>query len=1244
MIQRQRLPQIPLLWVLVVPFVVQLAGSVGVVAYFYHRSAQRDLEQVADSLLEQANQRIRAELDRQLGRQQQALRVTQQALQQNPGIIGDVQAAQRIIWEKMQLSPNLSSLHLATTDGTEVGYGRLTNTEMIDQVQQVTGQVFPLNTQYLVRQSPDRPGDRRFYAVNNRGEPTQLAYQMDLRVDQLTWYQAAQSLDRQGWSPLFLTHTNSQLSFSALLPLRDAEGRFQGTLASFLRLGDISEFLSQLAFSPQGQAFILERSGALIASSTMRSPYAVANDGNVIRFYAENSNRPWLRAVSRDLLQTYGSFDNLEGIYPTQVRVGGELLYAEVQTYQDGYGLDWLLLLILPQSDVMPNLQASQQKLWWLWGGMLLFTTGLGWLTARLILAPLRHLNRASQALAAGATDSLSSHTAIAELAELTHTFNQMVATIQTTQADLNQSIRSLQASEGRFRKLFQSDVVGLILVDASGRIIDANDYFLALLGYDRQALEAGDLRWDTLTPLEYQAQDRQLAKDILQQGRLNAFEKDYFHREGHRVPVLISAVMVSDTESFCLVVDMRDRKRAERALRESRAFLQQITDTSPNILYVYDVQAKVNLYVSGAVQEILGYSVSETMAMGEHFFETLLPPDQLAQINADYAHIQTLADGETRSNEFCIHTATGETRWVFNRYTIFSRDDNGQVTSILGSVQDITVLKQAEAETQRLKDRLEFILATNPAALFTCGLDYTITFISQNIERMVGYTPREIIGWEGFWGVHIHPDDAERVKGEMAAFFQNGHSVHEYRWRHRDGQYRWMLNELKLVCDAQGQPEEEIVGYCIDISDRKQAEVQLQQTNEDLRRATRLKDEFLAAMSHELRTPLTAILGMTEGLLEEVFGPVTPQQIKALETVDRSGSHLLELINDILDVSKLESGQMTLDLTVPIDMVALCTASLAFVQPQAKAKAIQIATQFPPVLPRITIDERRMRQVLINLLSNAVKFTPQGGSVTLEASVQPATPDQPSHLCLAVRDTGIGIAAADQSRVFDPFIQIDSALNRKYEGTGLGLGLVKRLVELHGGHITLTSAPDEGSCFTVYLPYTADDTLAQVSPTGQNHGDPSPLIWLITEDTVLSSRLSSYLRGKGYALEVMGPDTLATLTPADFPALVILDTQALDGVPLILALRHLFSQTLEASQIEAIPILTLTAPSPAGTPSPVPGSTATLAHPLRLREVSQLVSHLIHTKAEAPAEPENPSAQPNLSSGGPASDPKAGF
>ncbi|WP_236144081.1 sensor histidine kinase [Nostoc sp. CMAA1605] len=251
--------------------------------------------------------------------------------------------------------------------------------------------------------------------------------------------------------------------------------------------------------------------------------------------------------------------------------------------------------------------------------------------------------------------------------------------------------------------------------------------------------------------------------------------------------------------------------------------------------------------------------------------------------------------------------------------------------------------------------------------------------------------------------------------------------------------------------------------------SDRQTAEAQLQEINAQLTHSIQLKDEFLATMSHELRTPLNAILGMTETLLDEVFGLVNEKQIEALQTIEQSGYHLLKLISDILDVSKIASGQIDLEFAETA-ILPLCQQSLEFIQPEAEKKSIQVVSKLPTELPELYIDALRIRQALIHLLNNAVKFTPPGGQITVEARIASVNRER-DYLRILVKDTGIGIAPENLQKVFEPFTQIDSSLNRKYEGIGLGLALVKRIVELHSGDVSLTSALEVGSCFTISLP-----------------------------------------------------------------------------------------------------------------------------------------------------------------------------
>jgi signal transduction histidine kinase len=241
----------------------------------------------------------------------------------------------------------------------------------------------------------------------------------------------------------------------------------------------------------------------------------------------------------------------------------------------------------------------------------------------------------------------------------------------------------------------------------------------------------------------------------------------------------------------------------------------------------------------------------------------------------------------------------------------------------------------------------------------------------------------------------------------------------------------------------------------------------ELSALNAELTRALASRDEFLAAMSHELRTPLTAILGQADMLRSELSGPLNERQLWQADTIYTSGQHLLQLINDVLDLARLMGGRLELDLS-PVLLDELCQSCLRSSQREADKKHQTLRYLPAPEVPIVYADGGRVRQMLNNLLSNAIKFTPEGGEAGLE--VQSDAGRQVVHL--TVWDHGIGIAATDLPRLFQNFVQLDSRLTRDYEGTGLGLALVKRLAEIHGGEVSVTSTPNQGSRFTLTLPW----------------------------------------------------------------------------------------------------------------------------------------------------------------------------
>ncbi|MEB3212890.1 MAG: ATP-binding protein [Leptolyngbyaceae bacterium] len=524
--------------------------------------------------------------------------------------------------------------------------------------------------------------------------------------------------------------------------------------------------------------------------------------------------------------------------------------------------------------------------------------------------------------------------------------------------------------------------------------------------------------------------------------------------------------------------------------------------------------------------------------------------------------------------------------------------------------------------------------------SVFMVRADGRFSYVNKAACQMSGYTQAELLQRSIFdLDINGRPDEWQSAwhQKELTQI-----STCESRYRMNDGREVPVEISKSFI---QFEDTKRVLLLVRDITRRKQSEHerhriqqqlternhQLALSNEELARVTRLKDEFLANMSHELRTPLNAILGMEEGLREGIFGPVNAQQLHALKVIDNSGHHLLDLINDILDIAKIESGHIDLSL-VPISVESVCEASLLFVRQQAMQKHIQLDTHVAHDLPKITVDERRIRQVLINLLNNAVKFTHRGGHVTLETRFRRYSPPlEPSGgvpldcVQIVVKDTGIGIAPEHLSTLFEPFRQVDSALSRNYEGTGLGLALAKQLVELHNGRISVSSELGVGSCFTVELP--CDSTVQNEGNTAlpatvlerkslhpERSPNHSPLVLLAEDNDATVTTISSYLSAKGYrTLVAKNGREAVSMMQSTPPDIVLMDIQMpdTDGFK---AIRHI----REDVNGQKIPIIALTALAMPGDREQclAAGADDYISKPFTLKQLLITIQHLLALKS----------------------------
>lgn len=391
----------------------------------------------------------------------------------------------------------------------------------------------------------------------------------------------------------------------------------------------------------------------------------------------------------------------------------------------------------------------------------------------------------------------------------------------------------------------------------------------------------------------------------------------------------------------------------------------------------------------------------------------------------------------------------------------------------------------------------------------------------------------------------------------------------------------------------------------------------ELSLANAELSRVMQSKDDFLSAMSHELRTPLNAILGLSESLCEGVYGGLTDKQSKSINTIAESGHHLLSLINDLLDIAKIGAGKMDLDWTNS-NLEDLCKSSMRFISGLASKKKISISLFTDPIASTIHADQRRLKQILVNLLSNAVKFTEAGGHISLQTRSNP----ERNAIEISVTDNGIGISNSDIERLFRPFTQLDSKLSRQYAGTGLGLSLVLRLAELHGGSVEVKSELGKGSCFTVSLPWSESKSHFPQPAPGYKNLDIStdrvaakgPLILLVDDNEINLSTVGDYLRAQDFCVILArnGLEAIQVVRERK-PQLVLMDIQlpVMDGIDAISILRA-------DPTLKSLPILALTSRAMVGDRERCieAGANDYLTKPVQLKQLTHVIlSHLNHLK-----------------------------
>ncbi|MHB1219729.1 MAG: hybrid sensor histidine kinase/response regulator [Alphaproteobacteria bacterium] len=515
------------------------------------------------------------------------------------------------------------------------------------------------------------------------------------------------------------------------------------------------------------------------------------------------------------------------------------------------------------------------------------------------------------------------------------------------------------------------------------------------------------------------------------------------------------------------VTIDIDEARRAQEALREQETRLRSLAANMPGIVYqrVLHTDGSVTYpYVSPGVKKIYGYEVDEVMGESKVFPRGVAEEDRASYRKAleDSARNLTPRFWEGRER-----TKSGEVRWT-QTYGQPRRLDNGDILWD-GLIVDVTEGKLAQQALQEREELLRSITSSIPGNVYRriVHADGRVSypFVSWGLLSIYGLDPAgELADIERFIDL-THPEDRASYQ---EAFARSGRDLAPFDLVRRivlpSGETKWIHGVAIPKRHANG----DIVwdGVTFDVTEQKRAQEAIARAADEAQAASRAKSEFLANMSHELRTPLNAILGFSEVILDEVYGPLQPPNyVEYIKLVRDSGHHLLNVINDILDMSKIEAGRYDLEFE-RADLSQVVAECVSMVAASAREKSITVENGMAAPLLLARLDRRAAKQVFLNLLSNGVKFTGPNGKVSIVLG-----PTNGGWAEITVKDTGVGIPADAIERIFEPFQQADASLSRRHEGAGLGLSISRKLMELHGGTLTVRSQPGIGTEVTARFP-----------------------------------------------------------------------------------------------------------------------------------------------------------------------------
>ncbi len=679
---------------------------------------------------------------------------------------------------------------------------------------------------------------------------------------------------------------------------------------------------------------------------------------------------------------------------------------------------------------------------------------------------------------------------------------------------------------------------------DCESRFLSINRALASRFGLDNPKAALGKTDLDYFLP-EHARQAIADEQEIIRSGRavIDVEEKETWP-DGHVTWAATTKMPLTDQcneviGTFGISRDVTERKQAEQKLLK----LSQALEQSADAVFITDRNGSIE-YVNPAFTHMTGYSRDESLGQTPRLLQPDAPPQSVERELWDLVQ-----EGQTRRAERTYRKKNGEILYADETITPL-RDDSGEINHLVATCKDVTETRRAVEELRRTRERFALAVEGSKDGLWDWDLESNEVYFSPRWKAMLGYEDHELPSRFKALADQLHPDDRGRVMSVLHAYLNNQLPDYEVemRLKHKDGSYRWILTRGVAFRDNRGRPYR-MAGSHTDITERKKNEEALKRAMVQAEAANKAKNEFLANVSHEIRTPMNGILGMTELTLAT---SLTREQREHLQLVKASADALLVVINDVLDFSKIEAGKIDIEAN-PFSLHDLLGDTVKSLALRAHTKNLELACRIAEGVPDWVIgDDARLRQVLLNLIGNAIKFTETGEVVVhvdrdsslgdrasgmggLSSSRTPNPEPRTPNLRFAVQDTGIGIPAERRKAIFDPFVQADGSMSRRYGGTGLGLSISARLIELMGGRIWVESKLGEGSTFSFLLPLPEADP--SVPRPKRLEGKALRGLRVLIVDDNATNRLILAEMTRGWGMEPTavpdGPSALAALKQA---------------------------------------------------------------------------------------------------------------